>query len=163
MGQSRHDGDLHVNGALTAKTMTPPDGTITNAMVNASAGIVYTKLEHLMAFVHSQSGTVASATLPIGFVRGATGTMLTISAGSIVAAIGAATVTIDLKKNGTTMLSGVITLDNANTARVIEDGTLSVTSLAADDFLELVITATAGGGTLPTGFGVQVWWKELAS
>lgn len=163
MAQTRVESDLHVNGVLTAKTMSPPDSTITNAMVSPTADIGQSKLEHQFEFNYGTSGTAATATVPIGIIYGASGTMLDIRAASIAIAVGAATVTIDLKKNGTTMLSGVITLDNANVARTAEAGTLSVTALANGDFLELVVTATAGGGTIPTGLCVNVRWKAKAA
>jgi hypothetical protein len=95
-------------------------------------------------------------------IYGVSGTLLSFKAGSIVANIGAATVTLDLKKNGVTALSAVITLNNANTARVAVSGTLSVTTLAAGDVLEVVATATAGGGTLATGVFAELRWKEDA-
>lgn len=163
MPQSRIEGDLHVNGTATFKTLDIPASSVVDADVSGSADIAYSKVESLQSFTHSTTGTAASATQNIGFVRGASGTLLSITAGSVVAAIGAATVTVDLKKNGTTMLSSVITLDNANTAYIGEAGTLSVTSLAAGDCLTLVIVATAGGGTLPTGLAVTVYWKEKPS
>jgi hypothetical protein len=78
-------------------------------------------------------------------------------------AVGGATVTVDVKKNGATVLSSVITLDSGNTARIMENGTLSGTTLAAGDFLEAVIVATAGGGTIPTGLLVQVIIDEDAA
>jgi hypothetical protein len=71
-------------------------------------------------------------------------------------------VTVDLRKNGTTVLSAVITLNNANTARVAVAGALSVTTLVAGDVLE-VVTATAGGGTLATGVFAIVTVNEMPS
>lgn len=163
MAQSRIDGDFHVNGVLTAKTLDVPASTIVDADVSSAADIGQSKLEHQFEANYGQSGTAASATIPIGIIYGASGTMLDIRAASIAACVGAATVTVDLKKNGTSMLSAVITLDNANTARVAEAGTLTTTTLANGDFLELVIVATAGGGTLATGLCVNVRWKAKAA
>lgn len=101
--------------------------------------------------IYAQNGSAASVTIPIHECRGTAGTIRSFRAGSIAIAVGAATVTVDLKKNGVTVLSAVITLDTGNAARVSEAGTLSTTSLAAGDLLEVVVVATAGGGTLPTG------------
>jgi hypothetical protein len=154
---------LYLGGGLVCASGTsfrPPPGTILDADVSAGAGVQYTKLQQLRPAVYSQNGTAASATIPIGVVYGATGTLVSIKAGSIAACAGAATITVDLKKNGSSVLTAVITLDNANTARVMEAGTFSSTSLVTGDFLELVITATAGGGTLGTGLLVQVRWAE---
>lgn len=163
MGQTRVDQDLHVNGTLSAKTLGIPALTVTDAGVSTTADIAQGKLEHQFEFSLGQSGNAATVTTPIAAIYGASGTMLDIRAGSIAPATGNSTVTIDLKKNGTTMLSAVITLDNANTARIMEAGTLSVTSLTNADFLELVVTATVGTGTLPTGLLVNVRWKAKAA
>jgi hypothetical protein len=86
------------------------------------------------------------------------GTINSVKAGSIVAATGDSTVTIDVRKNGTTVLSGTIALDSANTARVVEAGTVdgAQDDVVADDWIEVVISVSAGTGTLPTGLFVQV-------
>jgi hypothetical protein len=147
---------------LTAQTVTPSDGSVVNASVANSAGILATKLQQQYTKLYAQASatTASTITIPIHLVRGATCTLDSIKAGSVVANVGAATVTIDLKKNGTTVLSAVITLDNANTARVPEAGTITTAGGVADDLYELVITATAGGGTLATGLFVQVVINE---
>ena len=86
------------------------------------------------------------------FVANRAGTVNSVKAGSIAAAIGDSTVTIDIKKNGSTILSAVITLDSSNTARITEAGTISrAGTFVAGDWYEVVIIATAGTRTLPTG------------
>jgi len=164
MSQSRQEGDLHVNGTLTAKVMSPPDATITNAMVSTTADIASTKLEHQHAINYSQANVAAAdETRHIHEVYGASATLLDIRAGSIVAAIGDSTVTIDLKKNGASVLSAVITLDSTNTAYTAEAGTISSAALTNGDSLTLVVDATIGTGTLPTGLFVHVRLKEKAA
>lgn len=152
MAQSRLEGDLHINGALTAKTFSAPAGSITNAMVATGAAIDATKLVHRHAPFYSISGTVATTTVVLHNVYGATATVVAAFAGSVVAAIGDSTVTVDIKKNGTTILTAVITLDSGNSAYVKESGTVTVPAGVAGDVYTAVITATAGTGTLPTGF-----------
>jgi hypothetical protein len=157
------NGNTHIDGTLTCKAFTPPANCITKTSIPVGAGIEYTKTEHLHRAVYSQPNTAAtSETKAIAHVVGATGTLLNFLAGSIAPCSGAATITIDLKKNGSSVLSAVITLDNANTARVAEAGTITTTGVAAGDLLEIVITATAGGGTLGTGLYVVLNWKEDA-
>lgn len=156
----RMPGDLYVTGNIGCATMSIPANTVVNAAVSASADITSTKLEMQRSFTYSQNGTAASATIPIHVVYGATCSLVSIKAVSIVANIGAATVTVDLKKNGSSVLSAVITLDSANTARVAESGTITTAGGVAGDLYELVIVATAGGGTLATGLGVTVIWSE---
>ena len=65
----------------------------------------------------------------------------------------AASVTIDVKKNGTTILSGVITLTNATGARVRVDGSISVPSFAKDDEFTAVLAVGSSTGMQ----GVKVW------
>jgi hypothetical protein len=129
----------------------------------AAAGVQQTKLQHQNRGNLDQPNTTATTeTKVVATIYGATGTILSFKAGSIAPCSGAATITLDLKKNGTTVLASVITLDNANAARVAEAGTLSVVSLVAGDVLEIVVTATAGGGTIGTGLFAEVRWAEDA-
>jgi hypothetical protein len=88
------------------------------------------------------------------------GDIIAVKAGSIAAAIGDSTVTIDVKKNGTTVLSSTIVLDNANAAYTAESGTLSVLTFSAGDVITVHITISAGTGTLPTGVYVAVTLNE---
>ena len=79
------------------------------------------------------------------------------------AAVGAATVTIDLQKNGVSVLSAVINITSALAANVYIDASITTTTYVADDVFKIVITATAGGGTLPTGLYVQLTTDENPS
>lgn len=58
----------------------------------------------------------------------------------------AASVTFDLKKNGTTILSSVITITNATADRAVIDGTLSATSVAVGDVLSIALTVSTSTG-----------------
>lgn len=55
-------------------------------------------------------------------------------------------ITFDLKKNGTTCLSSVVTVTHSTGDRVVADGTLSVTSFAADDVLSIAMTVSSSTG-----------------
>jgi hypothetical protein len=55
-------------------------------------------------------------------------------------------ITFDLKKNGTAMLSSVITITNTTGDRVVTAGTLSVTTFAADDVLSISMTVSSSTG-----------------
>jgi len=139
-------------------------GTIQDADIAASANLDPTKMRHQYCSVFAQANSAAASDTGrvIHVVKGATGTVVAFRAGSIVAATGNATVTVDLKKNGTTMLSAVITLDSSNVAYILEEGTLSVTAVVAGDVLTLVIVATVGTGALPTGLFAEVVVREDA-
>lgn len=162
---SRIEGDIQYTGNIrfSGDVQLPAD-VVGDSHWDADDPLAYTNQQQKIAKHYSQSGTIASATVPIHVVHGTTGGAIAIKAGSISACTGPATVTIDLKKNGTTVLTGVITLDNGNTARVMEAGTLVASPTnAAGDFYELVITATASSGTLGTGLMVAVWFYEDAA
>lgn len=55
-------------------------------------------------------------------------------------------VTVDAKKNGTTVLSSVITITDSDADRETVDGVLSVTSFVAGDVLSLALTVTTSTG-----------------
>jgi hypothetical protein len=163
MGLTRFEGDVFVAGTLAGTVTTPSAGSVTNTAVAALAGIDQSKLQHQHRDDYAQPNTAATTeTKPRAVVYGVTGSLLSFKAGSIAACIGAATITVDLKKNGVSVLSAPITLNNANTARVAVVGTISSAGLVAGDLLEVVVTATAGGGTLGTGVFAETRWKEDA-
>ena len=55
-------------------------------------------------------------------------------------------IAFDLKKNGTTMLSSVITITHGTADKAVTDGTLSVTTFAADDVISISMTVTSSTG-----------------
>lgn len=166
MAQTTIDSDLYVNGHIASKTMTPPAGSVTNNSVIAAAGIEATKLEHQFEPVYSQeAATVAAADNKVmHVVRGATGDVIQFAAGSVVVAVGDSTATIDLQKNGVSILTAAIVLDNANAVRTLEAAAgYSATTLAAGDVLSVVVTVTPGTGTLPKGLFVRLTVREDAT
>lgn len=159
---ARFEENIHFASA-TFTDITLPDASVSNSTIVAGAGIEAEKLEHHHSITGNQPNTAATTeTRVIHNVFGATGDTLAFEAGSIVAATGNATVTLDVLKNGTTILTGVITLDSGNTARVAEAGSISVTALVDGDVLEVVIVATIGSGALPTGLFYNLRLNEDA-
>lgn len=159
---ARFEENIHFASA-TFTDITLPDASVSNSTIVAGAGIEAEKLEHHHSITGNQPNTAATTeTRVIHNVFGATGDTLAFEAGSIVAATGNATVTLDVLKNGTTILTGVITLDSGNTARVSEAGSISVTALVDGDVLEVVIVATIGSGALPTGLFYNLRLNEDA-
>lgn len=150
--------DLFVRGTLVPSAIAMPQNAITSGdQVRAGANIPADKTEQRFFPAWSQPNTAASTETRTLFVARRSGTVNAVLAGSIGVAVGDAITTIDVKKNGTTILSGIITLDSANTARVVELGTISGGgTFVAGDWYEVVITATIGTGTLPTGVFVQL-------
>jgi len=150
--------DLTVRGLFSASQVSLPSNAITSStQVQANANLNADKLEQRFFPHWAQPNSAATTETRTLFVARRAGTVNEVIAGSIVAAIGDSTVTLDVKKNGTTILSAIITLDNANTARITEAGTIDgAGTFVADDWFEVVITATIGTGTLPTGVFVQL-------
>jgi hypothetical protein len=126
MSLTTFNGDFHFNGALSAKTFSPPASSVGNNAIAANAGIAATKLQHRHEKTYSQPNTTTTAeTRILHVVKGANATVQNFRAGSIAPAIGGATVTVDLKKNGSSILTSVITLDNANVAYVVEEAAIT--------------------------------------
>ena len=165
MAQSKIEGDVRVTGNISCSTLTIPAGSVRNASIEEDAEIEATKLEHKYEPVFAQPNTTATAeTRAVHLVHGATGEVLAFKAGSIAACIGDSTITVDLKKNGSSILTSVITLDSSNTNRVAEAGTISGSgAIAVGDLLEVVVAVSAGTGTLGTGVFASVELTELAA
>lgn len=163
MSQSVIEGDRLYRGTVTLKAANLPANCVGDDQVSGSDPIQAEKLEQqVRASVAQDSGSaVASATKPLYVARG-DGEILSIRAGTIVACAGAATITVDVRKNGTTVLTSVITLDNANTARVVEAGSIPSPAYVAGDWFDVVIVATAGGGTIGQGLLVDFAAREEA-
>jgi Flp pilus assembly protein CpaB len=149
--------DVTVRGILAPSTLVVPVNSITTStQVQAGANLNADKLEQRFFPALSQPNSAATTETRSLFVANRAGTVNSIKAGSIAAATGNSTVTLDIKKNGTTILSAVITLDNANTARITEAGVISgAGTFITGDWYEVVITATVGTGTLPFGVFIQ--------
>src|SRR4051812_46702505 len=114
------EGSLTVLGAVSFTTLAALDPSWMRHQFNKTYG---------------QNGTAAAATQVLHEVRGTNATLRGIRAGSVVACTGNATITVDVKKNGTTILSATIVLDNANTAYISEAGTIPNGTLVAGDVL----------------------------
>lgn len=157
-------GDMVVEGNFFAGTMNVPAGAVDNASVASGTPgnfIDPSKLESRIGRFYAQPNTTATTeTRAIHYTVGATGSLIAFQAGSIAKAVGAATVTVDLKKNGASVLSALVTLDSTSTSRAAISATIATAGFVVGDEFEIVITATAGGGTLPTGVFVNLLLNE---
>lgn len=164
MAQTILPSDLYVSGNLAAKSFTPPSSSITDAAIVGSAGVQASKLQHQYEIIYNQASGVnaATETRTIHVVKGATATLLEFAAGAVTVLTGNDTCTFDCKKNGTTILSSVISLASTDTNRVIKTGTLSVTTAVAGDWFEVIVTATHNTGTLPQGIAARLTLREDA-
>ena len=164
MALTTFNGDAHVNGALSCKTFNPPSSSIDNDSIQATAGISASKLEHEYrpVFAQESATTASSGAHTVHVVEGATATVVNIKAGSVVANVGAATVDIDLLKDGASIMTSEINLTSGDSAYALSAGAIASPSLVAGDILEVKVTATAGGGTLALGLYVMVDITEAA-
>ena len=152
--------DVYCEKTFQAATLIPSSACVSNSHVAEDANLDPSKLGHRFMRYLNQDGTVAAVTIPIHVARGA-GVVMKVEAGSI-AICTTGSVTIDVKKNGTTILTSVITLDTGNTNRIIEAGTVSGDgSYSADDLFEVVVAIVSSGGL--TGLCVQVELDEAAA
>ncbi len=145
-GDTVIDGALNLTGPLTA-----PAGSLTNAMIAASAGIDASKLD-----VHRNVPAYVAGTPTTSVIQAyrcpTAGTITSFHAGCITVPTGSATCDVDLKKNGTTCLSATVDLDSGSVAYTSEEGTLTVTAVAIDDILTVELTVTTpGSDTQATG------------
>lgn len=163
---SRLEGDVYINGALSAKTFNPPDSTITrNAQIGTTSDpISVSKVQHrhiktVWLSDHATDGAVKRVVAHV--VIGATATIAAFKAGVTVAATLTGAVVVDLKVNGTSVLSSATTLDSANAAFSQEDAAgFTDTDLVAGDVVEVSINSVAGS-TLPKGVHATVVIDEM--
>lgn len=149
-------GDLQVTGGLSSGSLTIASGTVTNAMVASGAALDTAKMLHRYKASVRQA-TPAALTELVSVCNGLTGTIRSFKCVSAVKHTSGST-TIDLKKNGTTVLSSTVVLDSGNTNYIAESGTLSVTTLVAGDVLSVVVTISSPVSA--TGLCYEVEWDE---
>ncbi len=162
MVAGRTEAPLGIFDSLIVNTyISFPDGFLTNAMVQASAGLSASKLEGRLKGVCAQAGTATTETKVIGIIRGTSGTSIAVEATNATACSGSSTVTVDIQKNGVSILSAVITLNSSTSTTVPVAGTVSDTALVDGDIITAVITANQSGtDALATGVAVQLDYNE---
>lgn len=152
-------GDLWVMGAATLG-----DDSIGDDQVKSDAAIAASKLEHQhRASFGQESATQASDEAKVvHVVKGAVGTVLKVMCGCVVAPVGAATVSVDILKNGVSILTEPLVLNttNMNVAYASVEAVVSSAALVADDVLEVNIVETTGGGTQMKGLFVHIDLEE---
>ncbi len=141
--------------------VTLPTGSVAGAAI--AGGVTAEKVKQRVVERHSQDGTAASQTIGIHRADGAGVVHSFLVWFAEAKNSGAATVTADLKKNGSSILTAVISTDSTTPAAINTDvvGAFSGTPSYADgDHFTVEIVATAGGGTLGTGLSVEAVFIE---
>lgn len=143
----RVPGDMVVLGDLyfgPDSAITLPNDTVTNAKVASGDPLDAAKTDNSYQAILAQASTAATETKYVGIPRGV-GTFLAFRVIQKTACAGSSTVTVDVKKNGVSILSAAITLNSASAVNTPIAGTITTSSFSADDYLEIVITANQSG------------------
>jgi len=153
----QHEGSMILLGELLGVTgIGYPAGSIENVDISASAAIAASKCQRGPVISGHQTGEASDETIVAFFCKGTTGTIKSFTVSNLTANSGSSTVTVDLKKNGTTVLSAAVTLNSSKAAFSETEGTVTTTSLTDGDYLTVVINATQSGtDALATG----VFWQ----
>jgi hypothetical protein len=130
-----------------------PADSVLNEQVGTGSPIAADKIEHNQRANYSQESatTSVSESRVIHTVNGLTGTLKAFKAGCVVANVGAATITVDLLKNGVSVLSAPVALDSTQIAYELEVDTIVDATAAVGDVFEVAVVAAAGGGTIGLG------------
>lgn len=144
---------------LVPQSITLPSSCVGNANVTAGAGVAASKLQHLHSKVTAQkNGTNNVAQREVlHIVVGATGTLKSFKCRNTTAASGGDSTSVQLKKNGSNILSGAITLDAA-ASTTVQSGTFSSSSVVVGDVLE--VDASLSGTNVGQGFACQLNLEE---
>jgi len=162
---SRIEGNVHVTGGLSAGSMTLPAGSVDNAKVSSGADIDASKLEHQHQITMAQENGAAAAaeTRVVHVVYGTAGSLIAVQAGCETACVGDSTIDVDVHKNGSSILTAAIELSSSEDDYELVDGVIDSATLAADDVIEVVISVTAGTGTLGEGVFCNLVIREGAA
>lgn len=144
--------NLFVSGTLTCKSFTPPAASIGDAAIRSGDYIAGLKVQRGIHRVLAQdSNSAATAQTRVVHVAVSAGTIQSLSAGCVSPCTGDAAITIDLRKNGASVLTAPIDLTSAQAARALVAATVSTADYVASDVFEIEITVAAGTGALGSG------------
>lgn len=160
--------DVRVRGNITANSVTLPADSVGNSSIDPGDPVDETNQWHQYLREYSQlHGTPAVAARSVIHTAFRDGFLKDFRAGNLVAITGNATVTLDLKKNGVSVLSSVIVLDSTNTLPLVMEsaGIAGGGAFLANDVFELYITVNngTGGATQAQGVYVQARFVEKPS
>lgn len=153
---ARFDEDVLITKTLAPARLTAPIGCIPDNAVPAGANINATKLMHRHEPVYTQQSgaNVASERRFFYMARGSAETIQQIQVAVKQAITGNSTVTVDILKNGVSILSAVTTINNTLAAFANLAAAVTTSGMVQGDCLEVNVVATAGTGTLPQGLVV---------
>lgn len=153
-------GPVVVTGNFSCSSLSAPAGCISDtAIVVPSAGsngINTTKLNHRQHVRYSQAegSSIATETRIVWLTNGTQASFVSVRAIEKTASSGGDTVTVDIRKNGTSILSGATPISVTGTSVVT--GIITTTTSTVGDYVEVVVTATHTSGTLGQGLYVDL-------
>lgn len=161
---NRVEGRLHVAGLLTCENFDPPDETVGNDAWDPASPLDADNQEHKHRPSYTQGNgvTAVDKTHVLHIVMGATARAKKFVAGVEAAAVGDSTVTVDLKVDGVSILTAPISISSATPANTPQSATIATPNLTVGKIVKVVVDATVGTGTLPTGFFAQAEIDEDA-
>jgi hypothetical protein len=158
--------DLYVSGdARFGGSVALSDNSLINSNWNPVSPLAATNQQHQYAQRHAQAhGTSASGERRTIHIAHGSGNLVAVKVSQSAAAIGDSTATVTVLKNGTSVLSTVVTIDSGDAAFTVQSGTIVGNgSYAAGDVFEVSINVTAGTGTLPQGVSCEAIFRETAA
>lgn len=156
-----HRFDTLIVNNLNTKAITLPAGSVRNVDIAAGANIDPDKCVRRQRIAWSQA--LATSAADGTYILHKFDYDAVIESVEVLAQganVGNATVTVDIKDDGTTILSAPVELDENDSALDIVTGTITSANVAAGSLLSMVVDATIGTGTLATGLTVFVTYRE---
>lgn len=154
--------DLKVTN-FVCTNFTPPANSVGDRAFNATDPLTAAKQDHLHVSIGAQDfGTASAAERRVAYIAQASGAVDAVSAALAQAIVGDSTTTVDLKKNGTSILSAPISLTSSDAAYASAAGSISSSAYVAGDVFEISVTVAANTGTLGQGLGWAVRFNESA-
>lgn len=156
-------GDVIVIGTFFADEIILSDNSVSDPKVAAGANIAASKLEHQHQKEYAQpSASTAVAETKVVHRFRADGTIEDFTAGAVDACVGDSTITFDLHKNGVSILTAPIVVTSSLVDREVLSALIADAEAELDDVLEVVVTISAGTGTLGKGAFADVCIRERA-
>jgi len=151
-------GNVVVGGFIKAGAWSVPAGIIGDNAMDSANPISVSKYLPRQVDCHGQSSLVTvAADQKVVYIARAAGTVNTLFMATLpVACTGGATVTVNVLKNGVNVTSTPITFTNADAAYAVKNGLLSISTFAANDVFELLISTTAPSGVVGKGITVSL-------
>lgn len=153
--------NVHVDGNFSANTMSVPNASVGDDGIDPGNPLNVDKTLHqyprLLTQPHGADSVDERRVIHQAY---GTGLVAGVQATVVVPATGNSTLTVDVLKNGVSILSGTLTIDNGNDAYEVETIGLSDPNYVGEDVFEVVVTNTYGTGTPPQGLAVLVVFRE---